>query len=177
MPEHDDALGISLCHAEYTCMTAPRVAALHLRSPTAMEYTSFAAAMNHSSGAAAMDFSSGDSLKWNSLESVAGAGSASDALVRPLAKTKRHQISRACQACRSAKAKCTETRPCPRCVRLKIADTCDEDTRAGPAKRHAGVIVTANRVERPIPFKVCHNKSCQRSPKEKRACQLTYVCT
>jgi hypothetical protein len=153
--------------AEYMSMNAPPVAALHLLSPTAMEYTSFAAAMNHSSGAAAMDYSSGDSLEWNSLESVAGR--ACDALVRPSAKTKRCQISRACQACRSAKAKCTETRPCPRCVRLKIADTCGEDTRAGPAKRHAGVMVTANRVERPIPFKVCRNKTCQRSLKKKRS--------
>lgn len=46
---------------------------------------------------------------------------ATDALLTVPAKKKRHQIARACQVCRNAKAKCTETRPCPRCVRLNIA--------------------------------------------------------
>jgi hypothetical protein len=46
---------------------------------------------------------------------------ATEMLFTAPAKKKRHQIARACQVCRRAKAKCTETRPCPRCVRLNIA--------------------------------------------------------
>ena len=41
-------------------------------------------------------------------------------------RKKRQQISRACETCRSAKAKCSEIRPCPRCLRLNIAGQCTQ---------------------------------------------------
>lgn len=74
---------------------------------------------------------------------------------KPPVRAKRQQVSRACKACRTAKAKCTETRPCPRCVRLNCADACvDENNQdAVPAKRRAGAMVTAGQVDRPIPFR------------------------
>jgi hypothetical protein len=41
-------------------------------------------------------------------------------------RKKRQQISRACETCRSAKAKCSEIRPCPRCLRLNVAGQCTQ---------------------------------------------------
>lgn len=39
-------------------------------------------------------------------------------------KLKRHQIKRACPDCRISKAKCTDERPCPRCVRRHSEQSC-----------------------------------------------------
>lgn len=42
----------------------------------------------------------------------------------PRKKLKRHQIKRACPDCRISKAKCTDERPCPRCVRRHSEESC-----------------------------------------------------
>jgi hypothetical protein len=41
-------------------------------------------------------------------------------------KPRRRQISRACPRCHVAKVACTETRPCPRCVKLQLGHACVE---------------------------------------------------
>ena len=50
-------------------------------------------------------------------------------------KTKRPQVFRACPACRKVKARCADTRPCPRCVRLDRVETCATDDALLPRKR------------------------------------------
>jgi hypothetical protein len=45
---------------------------------------------------------------------------------------KRKQIFRACPSCRKAKARCTDYRPCPRCVRMKVSDACMLDDACQP---------------------------------------------
>jgi len=49
--------------------------------------------------------------------------------------TKRHQVFRACPACRRVKARCADTRPCPRCVRLDRQQACVVDDASLPRKR------------------------------------------
>jgi len=119
----------------------------------------------HAMGRRAQDADVEPTMSWDGLPLVtvmSPAESCSDSFVptdqtAAVGRAKRQQISRACRACRGAKAKCTETRPCSRCVRLRITDTCEEwedaGQEGGPAKRRAGVMVTADRVERPIAFK------------------------
>jgi hypothetical protein len=51
-------------------------------------------------------------------------------------KAKRHQIHRACPGCRAAKARCTDTRPCPRCIKLGVESGCRlDDVNMPRAKR------------------------------------------
>lgn len=52
-----------------------------------------------------------------------------------LSKPKRRQVFRACPMCRKVKARCVESRPCPRCVRLNRADICVQDDATVPRKR------------------------------------------
>jgi hypothetical protein len=51
-------------------------------------------------------------------------------------KTKRQQIHRACPGCRAAKTRCTDTRPCPRCIKLGVDSGCRlDDVNMPRAKR------------------------------------------
>ena len=54
------------------------------------------------------------------------------------AKKKRHQISLACRACRAAKTKCTEARPCTRCIKMKLEATCVAEQATRRRKRRVG---------------------------------------
>lgn len=49
---------------------------------------------------------------------------------------KRQQVFRACPSCRASKARCTDSRPCPRCIRMNQSDACSlDDAKLPRAKR------------------------------------------
>jgi hypothetical protein len=57
-----------------------------------------------------------------------------------MSKAKRHQIHRACPGCRAAKVRCIDARPCPRCIKLKIENSCrlDDVSMPRPKRRRSG---------------------------------------
>lgn len=48
---------------------------------------------------------------------------------------KRQQVFRACPSCRASKARCTDSRPCPRCIRMNQSDTCSLDDAKQPRSK------------------------------------------
>jgi len=68
-------------------------------------------------------------------------------------KEKRHQINRACPRCRASKAACKDMRPCPRCMRLGLADECLTDDLRAPRKRRKKAAEEAHEVLFLFPLK------------------------
>lgn len=65
-------------------------------------------------------------------------------------KTKRPQVAKACLMCKQAKAKCSTTRPCTRCVRMRMAATCyDLDTRPFSSADNG----TVTEIDRPVVYR------------------------
>ena len=88
--------------------------------------------------------------------------------VRP----KRRQVFRACPSCRIARISCTESRPCPRCVRLKREPSClADDPLQRRAKRksktapHSAQEVALCQVDRPVTFRAASIQDQPGSPK------------
>jgi hypothetical protein len=65
-------------------------------------------------------------------------------------KPKRQQVARACLACKRNKAKCSDDRPCTRCVRLRIASRCVDYDARSPAVEGDGTVAV---IERPVEYK------------------------
>lgn len=56
---------------------------------------------------------------------------------KPLKRKYSGRVSRACQTCKKGKRCCDEARPCSRCIRLGIGDTCIDAERKRPKNQYS----------------------------------------
>ena len=78
-------------------------------------------------------------------------------------KKRREPVSRSCKACRLAKKKCDEQRPCSRCFQRGESDTCDEWFSDGKDTANPGEALYLLKQEYVVPPKLSYSRALMSS--------------